>query len=76
VHTILKRHGRERDYFEIRMDCAYHCNPLHNDLEAYVLAYGIASLLNNLFGHGNRRPSSRSLPPPEVIILLHKVDSD
>ena len=27
-------------------------NPLHNDLDAYALAYGIASLLNNLFGRG------------------------
>jgi hypothetical protein len=54
VHTILKRHGRERNYFEISMDCAYHYNPMHNDLEAYALAYGIASLLNNLFGRGKQ----------------------
>ena len=27
-------------------------NPLHNGLDAYSLAYGIASLINNLFGRG------------------------
>ena len=30
----------------------YRYNPLHNDLDAYALAYSIASLLNNLFGKG------------------------
>jgi hypothetical protein len=52
VRKILKRYGREDDYFEISLDCPYRYNPLHNDLEAYALAYGIASLLNNLFGRG------------------------
>src|SRR3954462_12661966 len=27
-------------------------NPLHNDLDAYALAYGIATLMTNLFGRG------------------------
>jgi hypothetical protein len=52
VQKILKRHGREQDYFEISLDCPYRYNPLHNDLEAYALADGIASFLNNLFGRG------------------------
>jgi len=30
----------------------YAHNPLYNDLDAYALAYNIASLLNNLFGKG------------------------
>ena len=37
VRKILKRHGRERDYFEISLDCPYRYNPLHNDLEAMPL---------------------------------------
>ena len=49
---MLKKHGRQEDYFEISLDCPYRYNPLHNDLEVHALAYGIASLLNNLLGRG------------------------
>ena len=52
VQAILDIHGREKDYLEIGLESGYRYNPLHNDLEAYALAYGIASLLNNLFGRG------------------------
>ena len=52
LEEILRRLGREGDYIEISLDCPYRHNPLHNDLEAYALAYGIASLLTNLFGRG------------------------
>ena len=34
-------------------------NPLHNDLDAYALAYGIASLLNNLYGEARSPSGSR-----------------
>lgn len=34
------------------MDSEWAYNPLHNDLDGYALASGIASLLNNLFGKG------------------------
>ena len=50
VREILARHGRGEDYIEISLESEYRYNPLHNDLDAYALAYGIASLLNNLFG--------------------------
>ena len=46
----MRRHGRAEDYIEISLDSKYRYNPLHNDLDAYALAYNIASLLNNLFG--------------------------
>ena len=59
VQEILRKYGRESDYVEISLDCEYRYNPLHNDLEAYALAYGIASLLNNLFGKGKSRSGSR-----------------
>src|SRR5882672_6144404 len=52
VKDILKRHGREDDYVEVNLNADYRYNPLYNDLDAYALAYNIASLLNNLFGKG------------------------
>jgi len=52
VREILARHGRQGDYVEVALDSEFRYNPLHNDLKAYALAYGIASLLNNLFGRG------------------------
>jgi len=52
VRKILRQLGREDDYIEISLDSEWAYNPLHNDLDGYALAYGIASLLNNLFGKG------------------------
>jgi len=52
VKEILERCGRAEDYVEISLDSEYRYNPLHNDLDAYALAFSIASLLNNLFGRG------------------------
>ena len=49
---ILGRYERAEDYVEISLESEYRYNPLHNDLDAYALAYNIASLLNNLFGRG------------------------
>jgi hypothetical protein len=73
VKEILEHHGRGEDYIEISLDSEYRYNPLHNDLDAYALAYNIASLLNNLFGRGKnprrhsplplRLPSSRDSKP-------------
>ena len=62
VQETLRKYGRESDYVEISLDCEYRYNPLHNDLEAYALAYGIASLLNNLFGNG-KEPSWQQTSP-------------
>ncbi len=36
---ILVRHQRAEDYIEISLDSEYCYNPLHNDLDAYALAY-------------------------------------
>jgi len=73
VREILCRHDRESDYIEISLDCPYRYNPLHNELEAYTLAYGIASLLTNLFGRG-KEPFWQQAYTNVVkfIILLHK----
>lgn len=77
VRTMLNKHGRQEDYFEISLDCPYRYNPLHNDLEAYALAYGIASLLNNLFGRGKEPFWQQAYTNlVKFIILLHKVNYD
>ena len=77
VKEILARHGREDDYIEISLDSEYRYNPLHNDLDAYALAYSIASLLNNLFGKGKEPFWQQAYTNlVKFIILLHKVAYD
>src|ERR1700674_2836172 len=74
VKEILERHGRGEDYIEISLDSDYRYNPLHNDLDAYALAYNIASLLNNLFGRGKEPFWQQAYTNlVKFIILLHKV---
>src|SRR3984893_16758779 len=77
VRSILTKHGREEDYVEISLDSEYRYNPLHNDLDAYALAYSIASLLNNLFGRGKEPFWQQAYTNlVKFIILLHKVAYD
>jgi TraM recognition site of TraD and TraG len=77
VKEILTRHGRADDYIEISLDSEYRYNPLHNDLDAYALAYSIASLLNNLFGRGKEPFWQQAYTNlVKFIILLHKVAYD
>ena len=66
-----------RDYVEISLDSKYRYNPLHNGLDAYALAYSIASLINNLFGT-RKEPFWQQAYTNLVkfIILLHKVAYD
>jgi len=74
VHTLLEKHGRMEDYIELSLDSPYRYNPLHNELEAYALAYGIASLLNNLFGRGKEPFWQQAYTNlVKFIILLHQV---
>src|ERR1700675_4535663 len=74
VKEILERHGRAEDYIEISLDSDYRYNPLNNDLDAYALAYNIASLLNNLFGRGKEPFWQQAYTNlVKFIILLHKV---
>jgi hypothetical protein len=77
VHEILRRHNRAEDYVEISLTSEYRYNPLHNDLDAYALAYNIASLLNNLFGRGKEPFWQQAYTNlVKFIILLHKVAFD
>jgi hypothetical protein len=74
VREILTKHSRAQDYIEISLDTEYRYNPLHNDLDAYALAYNIASLLNNLFGRGKEPLWQQAYTNlVKFIILLHKV---
>lgn len=77
VKEILARHGRAEDYIEISLDSKYRYNPLQSDLDAYALAYNIASLLNNLFGRGKEPFWQQAYTNlVKFIILLHKVAFD
>src|SRR4029077_18438224 len=77
VHDILARYGRGEDYIEISLESEYRYNPLHNDLDAYALAYCIASLLNNLFGRCEEPFWQQAYTNlVKFIILLHKVAFD
>ncbi len=77
VRGILERHGRAGDYREVSLDSSVRYNPLQNDLDAYTLAYGIASLLNNLFGKGKDPFWQQAYTNlVKFIILLHKVLDD
>ena len=74
VKEILERAGRGDDYIEISLDSDYRYNPLHNDLDAYALAFSIASLLNNLFGRGKEPFWQQAYTNlVKFIILLYKV---
>jgi hypothetical protein len=59
VRDMLARRGRADDYVEISLASRYRYNPLHNDLDAYALAYGIATLMTNLFGRSKEPSGSR-----------------
>src|SRR5271168_507468 len=77
IHEILRRHDRSEDYVEISLSSEYRYNPLHNDLDAYALAYNIASLLNNLFGRGKEPFWQQAYTNlVKFIILLHKAAYD
>jgi len=77
VHGLLQRYGRGEDYVEISLDGRFCYNPLHNDLDAYASAYGLASLLNNLFGKGKEPFWQQAYTNlVKFIILLHKVLDD
>ncbi len=73
VQEILARYGRSGDYMEISLDSDYRYNPLHNNLSAYAQAYGIASLMNSLWGRGKDPFWQQAYTNlVKFVILLHK----
>ena len=74
VKKLLSKYRREDDYVEVSLHSEFRYNPLHNDQDAYALAFGIASLLNNLFGRGKEPFWQQAYTNlMKFIILLHKV---
>lgn len=74
IRKLLATCGRDDDYVEVSLHSQYRYNPLHNDQDAYALAFGIASLLNNLFGRGKEPFWQQAYTNlVKFIILLHKV---
>jgi hypothetical protein len=74
IRGLLEKHGRVEDYVEVSLDGHSLYNPLHNDQDAYTLAFGIASLLNNLFGRGKEPFWQQAYTNlVKFLILLHKV---
>src|SRR5437867_4786954 len=74
IRQLLQKHHRPDDYVEVSLHGKYRYNPLYNDLDAYALAFGIASLLNNLFGRGKEPFWQQAYTNlVKFIILLHKV---
>lgn len=77
LHDILVNYDRVDDYVEVSLQGDWRYNPLHNDQDAYALAFGIASLLNNLFGRGKEPFWQQAYTNlVKFIILLHKVVFD
>src|SRR5580765_5884511 len=77
VRQLLERYGRGDDYIEVSLTSPYRYNPLHNELDAYALAYGIATLMTNLFGRGKEpfwQQASTNLV--KFVILLHQTLDD
>src|SRR2546426_7912611 len=74
LHAILVNVDRVDDYIEVNLEGEWRYNPLHNDQDAYASAFGIASLLNNLFGRGKEPFWQQAYTNlVKFIILLHKV---
>jgi TraM recognition site of TraD and TraG len=74
VQKILKTHGRESDYISISLGSEWAYNPLHNELDGYSMAIGIANLLNSLFGRGKEPFWQQAYTNlVKFTIILHKV---
>lgn len=75
VREMLVQGGRGEDYIEINIGSSpFRYNPLNNNLDAYALAYGVATLLTSLFGKG-REPfwQQAYTNMMKFIILLHRL---
>jgi hypothetical protein len=76
---VRLRHAVVRgvDYVEVSLTSTCRYNPLYNDLEAYALAYSIATLMINLYGRGKEpfwQQASTNLI--KFVILLHQTLED
>ncbi len=77
LDSVMRECGRQDDYVEVGLDGSWRYNPLHSDLDAYALAYNIASLLTNIWGKGKEPFWQQSYTDlVKYIIILHKVHND
>ena len=77
VRRLLAACGRDADYLELSLAGRWCYNPLAADLDAYSLAFQLASLLNQLFGKGKEpfwQQASTNLV--KFLILLHRLVDD
>jgi len=74
VRDLLRRYGREQDYFELSPGGAWRYNPLAQDADAYALAYTIASVMQQVWGR-SREPfwELASTHLIKHLILLHRL---
>ncbi len=52
VQEILQEAHRGEDYIELSLDGDLRYNPLHNEQDAFSLAYSLASVITQLYGKG------------------------
>jgi len=77
LSSIMRECGRESDYIEVSLNSKWRYNPLQSDLDAYALAYNIASLLTNIWGKGKEPFWQQAYTDlVKYIIILHKVKDD
>jgi hypothetical protein len=75
--SVMRECGREDDYVEVSLNSKWRYNPLQSDLDAYALAYNIASLLTNIWGKGKEPFWQQAYTDlVKYIIILHKVKDD
>jgi hypothetical protein len=73
LRRMLRVHGREDDYLEVSLDGPLRYNPLHNDVDAYALAHGIATVINATFGKGHEPFWQQAYTNlVKFLILLHR----
>lgn len=74
VKAILEASGRGPDYISISLDSEWAYNPLHNELDGYSMAAGIANLLISLFGKGKEPFWQQAYTNlVKFTIILHKI---
>ena len=77
VQKILLEHGRGDDYVRLGLTGSWCYNPLECELDAYSLAYQVASLLNQLFGKGKEPFWQQAYTNlVKFVILLHRLRDD
>jgi hypothetical protein len=75
IRQMLGKYGRIEDYLEIGLQSRYRYNPLAGeDVDAYAFAFGINSVMVNLYGRGDDPFWAQAqVNLIKFLILLHQV---